>query len=134
MEKVTREQAISEIQHLIYDQNLEKVDVATVEKDYPQLIRAIVDGKMVLGDKPSFELYKPILDDEGSVVKSTVEFKTRIKALDMANITKGIDMSKETYLAVVLMNCHLTGMAKGIYNNLSKIDEKVIQQLCGIFL
>ncbi len=134
MEKVSREQAVIEIQGLIQDQNFEIVDSVTIEKDYPQLIKAVVDGKMVLGENPIFDLYKPILDDEGSVVKSTIEFKTRIKALDMASITKGIDMSKETYLAVVLMNCHLSGMPKGIYNNLSKIDEKVVQQLCSIFL
>lgn len=134
MEKISKEQAIQEIQALVFEHTFENKTIDEIEKDYSQLIKAVVDGKCILGEKPTFELYKPITDDEGNVTTSIVEFKTRIKPLAMASLTKGIDMSKETYMAVILMNCHLSGLAKGLYNNLSKIDEKVVSQLCSIFL
>lgn len=134
MEKINREQAIKEIQDLVLEHSFEQKTIDEIEKDYPQLIKAVVDGKVVLGDKPTFDLYKPIQDDSGKDVVSKVEFKTRIKPLDMASLTKGLDMAKETYLGVVLMNCHLSGLAKGLYNGLSKIDQKVVEQMCSIFL
>ena len=134
MEKISKEQAIQEIQALVYEHTFENKTIDEIEKDYSQLIKAVVDGKCILGEKPTFELYKPITDDEGNVSASIIEFKTRIKPLAMASLTKGVDMSKETYMAVILMNCHLSGLAKGLYNNLSKIDEKVVSQLCSIFL
>ena len=134
MEKISKEQAIQEIQALVYEHTFENKTIDEIEKDYSQLIKAVVDGKCILGEKPTFELYKPITDDEGNVSASIIEFKTRIKPLAMASLTKGVDMSEETYMAVILMNCHLSGLAKGLYNNLSKIDEKVVSQLCSIFL
>lgn len=134
MEKINKDLAIKEIQDLVFEHTFENKSVEEIEKDYPQLIKAVVDGKATLGQKPTFELYKPITDDADNVVKSSVEFRTRIKPLDMASITKGLDMSKETYKGVILMNCHLSGLAMGLYNNLSKLDEKVVQQMCSIFL
>lgn len=134
MEKISKEQAIKEIQDLVFEHTFETKTNDEIEKDYPQLIKAVVEGKMVFGDKPTLELYKPITDDDGNVTTSIIEFKTRIKPLAMASLTKGVDMSKETYMAVILMNCHLSGLPKGLYDNLSKIDEKIVSQLCSIFL
>lgn len=134
MEKINKELAIKEVQNLVFEHTFEEKTIDEIEKDYPQLVKAVVEGKVVLGDKPTFELYKPILDDEGKEAVSVLEFKTRIKPLSMASLTKGVDLQKDVYMGVILMNCHLSGLAKGLYNNLSKIDEKVVSQLSSIFL
>lgn len=134
MEKINREQAIKEIQDLVLEHTFESKTSDEIEKEYPQLLKGIIDGKVELGEKPKFELYKTIKDDEGNDAVTSIEFKTRIKPLDMARITKGIDMQKDIYNSVILMNCHLSGLGKGLYNNLSKIDEKIVSQMCSIFL
>lgn len=134
MEKVSKEQAIKEIQELVFKHTFENKTDEEIDKDYPQLIKAIVEGKMEIGDTPKFELYSPTEDNKGNVTFSNIEFKTRIKPLDMAALMKGLDMQKDTFTAMIRMHSHLIGKGVNEYNNLSALDLKVVQQICGIFL
>lgn len=135
---VSTKQAVKEAREFIYFHDDLKVgklknddDVIT---DSPYIVSAIERGLLVINENkvPVYELTKPI--GEGDHIVSKIEFKTRIKPMENAAITKGLDISKNQFEYILRCNCYLTGQAKGVFDNFEKYDLKVIEQICSLFL
>jgi len=136
-EVVTLQQAIKELRAFIYFHDelkvgkLEDDDVLVNENNY--IISAIQKGLLTIENNiPTYTLLKPI--GEGDISVDKINFRTRIKPMDNARITQGLDISKNQFEYILRCNCFLTGQSKGIYNSFEKYDLKVIEQICSIFL
>lgn len=135
---ISLEQSENEIRDFIYfhdELQSGKLDEeGEVDSKYPNLVHALRSGLLVIDENknPVYTLKKPI--GEGELGISKVEFKTRIKPLDSANISKGLDISKNQMEYILRCYCYLTGLPKNALDNLSKYDYKVIEQICTLFL
>lgn len=107
-----------------------------VKELYPDVLKAIQSGAMTFDDdlKPTYSLQSPILNDKGEVSYKEIKFRTRIKASDLANITKGMNISKEQVLYLLKCMSYITALPTPIIDKLSKKDYRVLDQLSTIFL
>src|SRR5690606_18376051 len=95
---VSTEQAVKEAREFIYFHDELKIgklkNKDDVIADSPYIVSAIERGLLTINENksPVYELTKAIGDGDNTV--STIEFRTRIKPMENANITKGLDISK----------------------------------------
>jgi hypothetical protein len=135
--KVATEIAIREVRDFLetYEFGKRKEDWQ-IENDYPQIVRAIELGNLTFNEKkvPTFKLTEPITNDDGEVSVSEITFKTRIKPTTLADIMKGVDLSKNQLEYSLRCIAYLTGQAKGMLDKIGKFDYKVIDQVSTVFL
>lgn len=107
-----------------------------IQEKYPQAIKALVSGNLVFNDDyvPVYNLVNPILNDDKEVSYKEIKFRTRIYPLDLARITKGMQVSKEQMLYIVKCISYVSGMPEAIVNKLSKKDYKVVEQVSTVFM
>ena len=134
--KVQKEVAILEMQKFVEKWDDVKKEDYEIEKDYPHVLQAIQEGFLVIGPdmKPQLKLKYPIKTDEGNIAWEDVNFRTRIRPNDLAEITKGLDIGKFQVEYTLRCFAYLTGESKGMLNKLEKFDWKVIEQLATVFL
>lgn len=135
--KVATEMAIKEVRDFVetYDDGKRKEDWQ-IENDYPQLLRAVELGLLVFDDKkkPTLTLKEPIMNDDNEVSVDVITFRTRIKPTQLAEVMKGVDLSKNQLEYSLRCIAYLTGQAKGMLDKLGKFDYKVIDQVSTVFL
>lgn len=131
-----KEVAVKELQGFVEKWDDRKKEDFEIESDYPHLIKAMQSGHLVIDEnkKPVFTLKYPIKTDEGGDGLSVIDFRTRIKPDDLANITKGLDIGKNQVEYSLRCMAYLTKQPKGILNKLEKFDFKVVEQISTIFL
>lgn len=133
---LTEKLAVKELQKLILAFNYEKVEDYKILEDYPQVITAIKKGLLVFDKKnlvPKYNLAFPVIKDSEETSVKVVNFKTRIKPLDMISITKGLNMAKQQQEYILICLSYLSGLSKGELNLIEKFDYKVIEQVSTIF-
>lgn len=131
--KISQEVAVEEIKALVFEHNADTITNEKALESYKNSIKAIERGSLVIdGDNVTYKLHRPF--GSGDSLKEEIKFKTRIKPQDNENISKGIDLKNETFKYINRCNMHLSGLAIGQYNELSKVDLKVIEEVCSIFL
>ena len=133
---LTEKIAVKELQKLILNFNFEKVEDYKILEDYPQVIIAIKKGLFVLDEKnliPKYNLAFPIVKESEENSVKVVNFRTRIKPLDLVSITKGLNMSKQQQEYMLICLSYLSGLSKGELNLIEKFDYKVIEQVSTIF-
>jgi hypothetical protein len=135
-EVVSKEIAIKEMQGFVEKWDDQTKEDYQIEQDYPQVIKAIQLGLLVIDDekKPTYSLKSPIKTDEGSVALSEISFRTRIKPDDMVQISKGLNIGQQQIEYTLRCFAYITSQPKAMLNKLEKFDYKVIEQLCTIFL
>lgn len=135
--KIATEMAIKEVRDFVetYDDGKRKEDWQ-IENDYPQLLRAVELGLLVFDDKkkPTLTLKEPIMNDDNEVSVDVITFRTRIKPTQLAEVMKGVDLSKNQLEYSLRCIAYLTGQAKGMLDKLGKFDYKVIDQVSTVFL
>jgi hypothetical protein len=133
--KVSKEIAIKEVQKFIRDEaDLDKKD-HEIESDYPQIIRAVELGLLIFENgKPKFTLKNPIKNDEGDIALGEITFRSRIKPTQLAEIMKGVDLTKNQLEYSLRAHAYLIGQPKAMLDKFSKFDYRVIDQISTVFL
>ena len=127
--------AISELQSLVEKCTYEKPEEWKVEEDYPQVLKAIQKGLVVIDkDKnPVFTLAFPIGEKGGTLNVTEIKFRTRIKPSDLSNITKGLNVAKQQVEYTLRCLAYITGEPKAMLDKFDKFDYKVIEQISTVF-
>ena len=134
---ITEELVLVDLRNLIesYDSLPTERTDEEIKEDYPHIIYAMRMGNLNLSeDKPKFELFNPISDDEGNVAYDVLKIKTRIPTSDMEKITKGINMKTELLKMNNQLLSYIGGVPKAILDKMSKTDTSVLTELMAIFL
>jgi uncharacterized UPF0160 family protein len=134
-DKVAEEVALKQLQQFVNKYTYNEVEFAKLQEDYPQALKAIQKGLLVFDDQlvPTYSLAFPI---ETEIVENsikTVQFKTRIKPRTLANITKGIEVSKNQMAFTLKCLAYLSGLSEGELDLLEKFDYKAIEQVSTVF-
>ena len=85
-------------------------------------------------DKPKFELFNPIKNEDGDVEYSELKIKNRIPTSDMEKLTKGINMKTELLKMNNQLLSYIGGVPKAILDKMHKTDVLVLTELMSIFL
>ena len=127
-DKLPEEVAIKELSELVEIYAYTVIDHKKAKKDYPQALMAMRKGLLVIKDDiPVYRLFKPITG------KDEITFKTRIKPIEMSNVTKGVNVQEEQMSLALVYYAELSGLTRGELNALDKFDYKVIEQVASIF-
>ena len=137
MEKVvSKENAIKEIQAFVLKYDERSKEDWEIENDFAYLLDAVQDGNVIFGEdlKPKLTLKTPIKNEDGEISVSEINFKTRIKPLDLANIMKGVDIAKNNVEYILRAQSYLIMQPKAMLDKFGKFDYKVIEQLSSVFM
>lgn len=114
----------------------EEISEEQVAKDFRESVKAIMRGHLNISDMsaPTLTLKDPVKDDKGAVVIDSISFLTRIKPGPLAQISRGIDMSKDSLALLNRMVAYLIQQpAVAMLDKFEKTDYKIIQQVTGLF-
>ena len=82
---------------------------------------------------PVLKLKDPIKLEDGSVLHSEINFRTRIKPLTLANIAKGLNPQTEVFMLQLKMTSFIIDKDVEMLDNFSRYDWDVIQQVSTVF-
>ena len=135
-EKVSKEIAIKEIQKFVLEHDGAKKEDWQIENDYPQMLQAVQEGNLVFNDKmiPKLTLKEAIMNTEGEESVSEIDFRTRIKPTQLAEIMKGVDLGKNQMEYSLRVISYLTKQPRAMLDKFGKFDYKVIDQISTVFM
>ncbi|MEG9328556.1 hypothetical protein V6B16_11475 [Salinimicrobium catena] len=135
-EILTDEVAIPELRNFINPHLVgEQLEEAEVKENYPAVLRALKEGKLILSEsKPKLVLTEPVKNDAGEEVLTEVEFRTRIRPNELANLSKGLNLNKDSFQYALRCTAFIIDQPSGYLNKLGKFDYTVIQQLSAVFM
>ena len=84
--------------------------------------------------KPSYVLKYPIKNEEGEDSITQIDFRTRIKPNDLANVMKGLDIAKNQIEYTLRCLSYINKQNKAMLDKFEKFDYKVIEQVSTVFL
>ncbi len=133
---VSEDVAIAELKDFINPHLVtEPLEDEDVKENYGACLRAIKEGNLTFTDGIAhFKLKEPIKNESGEDVLSNVDFKTRIRPNELANLSKGINLSKESFQYALKCTAFIIGQPQAYLNKLGKFDYTVIQQLAAVFM
>lgn len=134
--KVEKDVAVQEVQDFVKKFDSKEKKDWQIEQEYPDVLDAVQKGRLVFDSKgvPSLELSEPVFAENGEVALTKVDFKTRIKPSTLSDITKGLDIAKNQYEYSLRCMAYLTGLPKAMFDKLSKVDFKTVEQISSVFM
>ena len=134
---ITEELALVDLRELIESNDslpTERTD-EEIKENYKHVVYAICMGNLDLTqEKPKFELFHPIKNEDGDVEYSELKIKNRIPTSDMEKLTKGINMKTELLKMNNQLLSYIGGVPKAILDKMHKTDVMVLTELMSIFL
>lgn len=132
---ISKEVALKELEQLINRFVKKPVSNDKLEETYPDILDAIMDGYLSFDGMgvPVLKLKDPIKLEDGSVLHSEINFRTRIKPLTLANIAKGLNPQTEVFMLQLRMTSFIIDKDVEMLDNFSRYDWDVIQQLATVF-
>jgi len=132
---ISKEVALKELEQLINRFVKKPVSNDKLEETYPDILDAIMDGYLSFDGTgiPVLKLKDPIKLEDGSVLHSEINFRTRIKPLTLANIAKGLNPQTEVFMLQLKMTSFIIDKDVEMLDNFSRYDWDVIQQLATVF-
>ena len=134
---ITEELALVDLRGLIESNDslpTERTD-EEIKENYKHVIYAMRMGNLNWSeDKPKFELFHPIKNEDGDVEYSELKIKNRIPTSDMEKLTKGINMKTELLKMNNQLLSYIGGVPKAILDKMHKTDVMVLTELMSIFL
>lgn len=131
-----KETAIADIINFVakWDEKTKTED--EILEGYPDMIDALMSGDLTIDEnlKAEYRLTTPILNDKQEVAYELIKFRTRIKPTDLAEITKGMNISKQQHLYLLKCMSYITGLPVPTCDKLTKKDYRVLDQISTIFL
>lgn len=128
--------AIKEIQKFVEIHDDQKKPDYQIETDYPQAIKAVCLGLLTFDEhyNPKYKLKNPI-NENGDFPIKDINFRTRIKPTDLANIMKGVNIAQNQLEYTMRAFTYIARLeSKAMLDLLSKFDYKVIEQISTVFL
>ncbi len=134
--KISEDVALKELTAFLSLHSLTPVKEAEVKEDHPLLLQAIQSGNLILeGDEPIYKLTQSLKGEESEeVLLDQVKFKTRIKPSQLANLSRGLNLSKDSFQYALACTAFIISQPKGYLDKFNKLDYTVIQQLSANFL
>lgn len=134
--KVEKDVAIQEVQDFVKKFDSKEKKDWQIEQEYPDVLDAVQKGRLVFDSKgvPSLGLSEPVFAEDGEVALTKIDFKTRIKPSTLSDITKGLDIAKNQYEYSLRCMAYLTGLPKAMFDKLSKVDFKTVEQISSVFM
>lgn len=132
---ISKEVALKELEQLINRFVKKPVSNDKLEETYPDILDAIMDGYLSFDGTgvPVLKLKDPIKLEDGSVLHSEINFRTRIKPLTLANIAKGLNPQTEVFMLQLKMTSFIIDKDVEMLDNFSRYDWDVIQQVSSVF-
>lgn len=133
---ISEEIALNELESFAAKWIKKKESKEVLKESYPDILESIMTGNLVIDENkvPIYTLLHPILNSEGQVSVSNVNFKTRIKPTDQANIAKGLDLKTESFMFSLRCISHIIGQPIAMLDNFEKEDYTVIRELSAVFM
>lgn len=130
-----RETAINELRSFVEEHSFENLSDKKLEDKYPQVLSALISGKLILGENPTYELKEAVKSKEETVVLEKVEFKTRMTVGEKTRLSKGIDMREDALGFSYACMAHVMSLKSTAYlDKMHKYDLKVCEQLSTLFV
>lgn len=132
---ISKEVALKELEQLINRFVKKPVSNDKLEETYPDILDAIMDGYLSFDGTgiPVLKLKDPIKLEDGSILHSEINFRTRIKPLTLANIAKGLNPQTEVFMLQLKMTSFIIDKDLEMLDNFSRYDWDVIQQVSTVF-
>ena len=132
---ISKEVALKELEQLINRFVKKPVSNDKLEETYPDILDAIMDGYLSFDGTgvPVLKLKDPIKLEDGSILHSEINFRTRIKPLTLANIAKGLNPQTEVFMLQLKMTSFIIDKEVEMLDNFSRYDWDVIQQVAAVF-
>ncbi|OOQ57121.1 hypothetical protein [Mucilaginibacter pedocola] len=135
---VAEEVAVEELKDFIEEITVEEITAEEVLSSYPQVVKAIRFGLLLLnGDdsskKPEYTLREPILTETGGVAYAKLDINTRITFNEKKRLAKGLKKGDDIEIGGRLL-AHSTGLTTSLLDKLSRFDFKVLEQLFTVFV
>lgn len=132
---ISKEVALDDLEKFVNHYSKKSVERNVLSESYPDVLEAIQDGFLSFDDNqtPKLKLKHPIKGEEGAVVLDSLDFKTRIKPSDKANIGKGISIAADILTYQLRLTSHIIGQPIAILDKLSTYDYDVVSQVCAVF-
>ena len=132
---ISKEVALKELEQLVNRFVKKPVSNDKLEETYPDILDAIMDGYLSFDGMgvPVLKLKDPIKLEDGSILHSEINFRTRIKPLTLANIAKGLNPQTEVFMLQLKMTSFIIDKDVEMLDNFSRYDWDVIQQLAAVF-
>lgn len=130
---IEKEVAIEELKNYLSDFLEDDFDV---EKDYPRVLKAVMDGRLSFNEEKRsvYTLIEPINKGTEFETKELI-LKNRVLPSVGADLAKGIDFQKEALKYGLTVTAHICGFAS--YKELDKLSKKdlqLIQELAPVFM
>lgn len=132
---ISKEVALKELEQLVNKFVKKPVSNDKLEETYPDILDAIMDGYLSFDGTgvPVLKLKDPIKLEDGSILHSEINFRTRIKPLTLANIAKGLNPQTEVFMLQLKMTSFIIDKDLEMLDNFSRYDWDVIQQVSTVF-
>lgn len=132
---ISKEVALKELEQLVNRFVKKPVSNDKLEETYPDILDAIMDGYLSFDGTgiPVLKLKDPIKLEDGSILHSEINFRTRIKPLTLANIAKGLNPQTEVFMLQLKMTSFIIDKDVEMLDNFSRYDWDVIQQVSTVF-
>lgn len=104
---------------------------------YPNILDALVSGNLLLDEKnePIYKLRNPVTTEDGTVVKTEVNFKTRITPTNQARLAKGINVASDQLQFMIVCISHIIGCSVvAELDKFSKKDYNTIREISTVFI
>jgi hypothetical protein len=137
MTAISKEVALDELEIFINKFVKRPVSKNKLEKTYPDVLDAVMDGFLSFDEEtrmPKYKLKHPIKNDEGTVSLSEInDFKTRIKPSTLASLAKGLHPTEEVFQLQLNMTAYILNQPIAMIDKFERYDYDVLNQIASVF-
>ena len=133
---ISKEVALDELKKFVHKWVKKPVSDDKLEDTYPDILEAIMLGNLEINEDyvPTYKLVHPLLNSKDEVSKTHVNFKTRIKPTQKADLAKGIDLQKDVANYSLVIIAFIIGGTKAELDKYEPVDYDVISQVATLFM
>lgn len=135
MSLISKDVALDDLEKFVNHYSKKPVERNTLSESYPDVLEAIMDGNLSFDENqiPTLKLQQSLKDEEGNIFLDSINFKTRIKPSDKANIGKGLTIQTDILTYQLRMTAHIIGQPVAVLDRLSPYDYDVVSQVAAVF-
>lgn len=135
MSLISKDVALDDLEKFVNHYSKKPVERNTLSESYPDVLEAIMDGNLSFDENqiPSLKLQEALRDEEKNIFLDSINFKTRIKPSDKANIGKGLTIQTDILTYQLRMTAHIIGQPVAVLDRLSPYDYDVVSQVAAVF-
>jgi hypothetical protein len=132
---ISKEVALGELETFINKFVKKPAPKEEFEETYPDILEAIMDGFLSFKEDgiPLLKLKDPIKLEDGSILISEINFRTRIKPTTLADLAKGLHPQKEVFTLQLRMTAYIIDQTMSMLDKFERYDYDVINQVSTVF-